>query len=173
MQRIMIVGGPGSGKSTLARQLGQFTGLPVHHMDHIHWMPNWVQRPRPARIRMAHEVELSEQWVFEGNFSTTYDHRATRADALVWLDLPVSLRLWRVGLRLLRHYGRERPDMAPGCVEQFHQETLPFFRWIWNTRKSHRRRVEVLISEHPHLDVYHLNTRAKVAAFVREFAEVG
>jgi adenylate kinase family enzyme len=39
MQRIMIIGRPGSGKSTLARELGRITGLPLVHIDHIHWEP--------------------------------------------------------------------------------------------------------------------------------------
>lgn len=38
MQRVMIVGQPGSGKSTLARKLGEHTGLPVVHIDTIHWL---------------------------------------------------------------------------------------------------------------------------------------
>ena len=170
MQRVMIVGGPGSGKSTLARDMGSQINLPVHHMDHIHWMPGWVQRPRSDRIKMAHGVERGDRWIFEGNFSSTFDHRATRADTLIWLDLPVSLRLWRVAWRSVRFYGQERPDMAPGCVEGIHHETLHFFRWIWDTRHTHRRKVEKLISAHPHLLVYHLNSRAKVAAFANEFA---
>lgn len=47
MQRVMIIGQPASGKSTLARQMGDLTGLPVFHIDHIHWKPEWVARPGP------------------------------------------------------------------------------------------------------------------------------
>ena len=39
MQRVMIIGQPGSGKSTLAREMGKHTGLPVIHIDTIHWQP--------------------------------------------------------------------------------------------------------------------------------------
>lgn len=165
MQRVMIVGGPGSGKSTLARVVGAQTGLPVHHMDHIHWMSGWVQRARPERTAMAHAIETTQAWVFEGGFSTTYDHRAGRADTLVWLDLPVALRLWRVTRRLACHYGQRRPDMAEGCTETIHAETWDFYRWIWSTRHSHRVRLVRLISEHPHLEVHHLKSRADVARF--------
>lgn len=42
MQRVMIIGQPGSGKSTLAREMGKHTGLPVVHIDTIHWQPGWV-----------------------------------------------------------------------------------------------------------------------------------
>ena len=49
MQRVMIVGQPGSGKSTLARRLGQLTGIPVVHIDTIHWQPGWVERSAAER----------------------------------------------------------------------------------------------------------------------------
>ncbi|WP_299730172.1 AAA family ATPase [uncultured Tateyamaria sp.] len=167
MQRVMIVGGSGSGKSTLARALGARTGLPVHHMDHIHWQPGWQARPRDLRRDMALEVENGAAWVFEGGFSTTYAHRLSRADTLIWLDLPVSLRLWRVTKRLLRHWGQNRPDMAPGCVEGIHGETWAFYRWIWDTRHSGRARiVELLDTAPPELRVHHLTSTSAVRRFL-------
>lgn len=44
LKRIMIIGQPGSGKSTLAKLLGEITGLPVVHIDTIHWQTGWVER---------------------------------------------------------------------------------------------------------------------------------
>ena len=167
MQRVMIVGGSGSGKSTLARALGARTGLPVHHMDHIHWQPGWIARPRAERRAMALEVENGDAWIFEGGFSTTYAHRLSRADTCIWLDLPVALRLWRVTRRLVQYWGQERPDMAPGCTERIHRETLPFYRWIWNTRHTGRDRIAALIADAPtHMRVHHLTSRADVRRFL-------
>ncbi|MEP5730708.1 MAG: AAA family ATPase [Sulfitobacter sp.] len=157
MQRVMILGGSGSGKSTLARRLGAQTGLPVFHMDHIQWQAGWVSRTRDVRREMALEIENQDKWIFEGGFSTTYEHRAARADTLIWLDLPVGLRLWRVTKRLFRYWGQARPDMAEGCVEGFHSETLPFYIWIWQTRHSSRVRIQKLIEElGPDTKVVHL-----------------
>lgn len=167
MQRVMIVGGSGSGKSTLARIMAEQTGLPALHMDQIHWMAGWVPRPLSERMEMASAIERSEAWIFEGGFSTTYDHRAERADTLIWLDLPVALRLWRVTWRLIRHYGRRRPDMAEGCVENLHGETLAFYHWIWRTRATHRARLLRLIDQHRDLDVHHLKSRSEVSHFIK------
>jgi adenylate kinase family enzyme len=146
--------------------LGAQTGLPVHHMDHIHWMSGWQARPREQRKDMALAVENSAAWIFEGGFSTTYEHRATRADTLIWIDLPVGLRLWRVTKRLWRYYGQSRPDMAQGCPEKLHSESLLFYTWIWQTRASHRVRLLQLIEDHKAgLIVHHLTSRAAVAEF--------
>lgn len=59
MQRVMIVGQPGSGKSRLAQALGARTGLPVVHIDTIHWQPGWVERSFNEKTRLCHEVELA------------------------------------------------------------------------------------------------------------------
>ncbi len=168
MQRVMIVGGPGSGKSTLARILGERTGLPVFHMDHIHWQAGWVERPLAEKIRLAHEVEAGESWIFEGGLSSTYENRIARADRVIWLDLPVGLRFWRVLRRTVWHLGQTRPDLPDGCPEGFTRETLPFWRFIWRTRHSARRRILSLLASAPqHVKLVHLRSRGEVAVFLR------
>jgi adenylate kinase family enzyme len=168
MQRIMIVGQPGSGKSTVARLIGEGTGLPVFHMDHIHWQAGWVERPLPEKIKLAHEVEARDRWIFEGGLSSTYENRIARAEMLIWLDLPLGLRFWRVVKRSFAHFGRNRPDLPAGCPEGFGRETLPFWRYIWRTRHSGRRRIASLVATaHPQLTVVHLRSREEIAAFLR------
>jgi adenylate kinase family enzyme len=144
MQRIMIVGQPGSGKSTLARALGARTGLPVVHIDHIHWQSGWVERNRDEKTRLCRDVEARDAWIFEGGHSATWDTRLARADLLIWLDIPVALRFWRVLRRTVVHRGRSRPDLPENCPEGFHRETLPFWRFIWRTRHSARMRLQRL-----------------------------
>ncbi len=167
MQRVMIVGGPGSGKSTLARWLGERTGLPVHHMDHIHHLPNWQPRAMEEKHVMAHAIEARENWVFEGGMSSTYDTRAARADTLIWLDLPVMLRFWRVNKRLWQTYGTRRPDMAEGCVETLGAHTWEFYQWIFQTRVSQRTKIAELVARYPHLSVHHLTSRRAVAMYMQ------
>lgn len=167
MRRVMIVGGSGSGKSTLARALGRRMGLPVYHMDRIHWRPGWDPRPRAARRAMALEIEARDTWIFEGGFSTTYANRLSRADTLIWLDLPVGLRLWRVTRRLVENYGQRRPDMAEGCVEGIHSETWAFYRWIWDTRRTGPNRLAALVADAPEqVSIHHLTTRVQVRRFM-------
>lgn len=137
MQRVMVVGGPGSGKSTLARDLGARTGLPVLHLDHIHWAAGWVERPRDLRAALIMAEQAKLRWIIEGNFRATQAHRIARADLVVWLDLPLSLRLWRVVRRQFTYLGQRRPDMAEGCVEQL--ANLPSFLWyILRTARANR-----------------------------------
>ena len=168
MKRVMIVGQPGSGKSTLASMLGKATGLPVFHMDKIHWMEGWVMRPDPDRLRMAMAVEDGEAWIFEGGFSRTYDRRRDRADTLIWLATPFALRVWRVTWRFVRDFGKTRPDMADGCPEGNFREMIDFYRFIWRSRNTSKARIERLIAEAaPDLDVHVLHSARDVANFVK------
>ncbi|NKB50618.1 MAG: AAA family ATPase [Rhizobiaceae bacterium] len=138
MKRIMIIGQPGSGKSTLARQLGEGTGLPVVHIDQIHWKPGWVEREKSEKTVLCHNVHQREEWIFEGGHSATWPERLDRSDTLIWLDFPLWLRLWRVVARSLRDYGKTRPDLPENCPERFNSE---LYLWIWNTRHSSRAKM--------------------------------
>ena len=122
MQRIMISGGPGSGKSTLGIKLAVKTGLPLYHMDHIHYRPGWDARSVEEKDQMAHEVHMREQWIFEGGHMRTYAERIERADTIIWLDIPFWLRLWRCFWRSIVYRGRTRPDMQENCPERLNPE---------------------------------------------------
>ncbi len=145
MQRVMIVGQPGSGKTTLAREMGKRTGLPVIHIDTIHWQSGWVERSKDEKTRLCREVEARDRWIFEGGHSVTWDSRIARADLLIWIDRSWPLRFWRVLLRALICRGRSRPDLPENCPERL--GNLPeFFRFMWATRKSSRSKMEKLVA---------------------------
>jgi len=143
MQRVMIIGQPGSGKSTLARRLGEKTFLPVIHVDHIHWKSGWVERDPQEKTRMTLDVIEGGQWIFEGGHSKTYAQRLNRADTLIWLDMPIALRLYRVIRRLIVTYGKNRPDLPEGCPEVLGWHTWEFLVYILRTRGPNRRRMRV------------------------------
>lgn len=143
MQRVMIIGQPGSGKSTLARKMGERTGLPVVHIDMIHWQPGWVERSRAQKTRLCHEVEARDRWIFEGGHSSTWDNRIARADLLIWIDRSSALRFWRVFFRALKQRGRTRPDLPEDCPEQL-GKLGELFTFMWtsrNTSRAHMARV--------------------------------
>lgn len=167
MKRVMIVGGPGSGKSTLARLLGEKTGLPVFHIDQIHWKPGWNERARHEKDALVHRVHIKDAWIFEGGHSSTYPERVARADTMIWLDLSVWLRFRRVIWRMIHDYGRTRPDMAQNCPERLGWEFVLFLDFIWRTRKTARLpMLEIETAAPRHLTIHHLKSPDEVAAFI-------
>ena len=168
MQRVMIIGQPGSGKSTLARSLAALTFLPVIHVDHIHWKPGWIERDRAEKTQMTLDAIDAPRWIFEGGHSKTYAERLARADTLIWLDLPLGLRLRRVVWRTLRYHGRTRPDLPENCPERF---TFEFLTFIWSTRHTSRARMrELFDSAPPDKTTYRFTTPAQVRAYLADLA---
>lgn len=166
LNRIMIIGQPGSGKSTLARTLGDITGLPVVHIDTIHWMPGWQERPRAEKTRLCEEVHARAQWIFEGGHSITWPSRVARADMIIALDIPLRIRAWRVFWRIIKHYGQTRPDLPPNCPERFNWE---FIAWIWNTRKIARKNLISTFNKAPNSKQKHLlQSPAEVDQFIAD-----
>lgn len=160
----MIVGQPGSGKSTLARRLGEVTGLPVIHIDRIHWQPGWIERTKEEKTRLCLEAEAGEMWIFEGGHSRTWPSRLARADLLLWIDRPLGLRLWRVLKRAFTQLGKTRPDMADDCPERL--SSLPeFVLYIVTTVESHRRNIARL-ARSATCPVEHLRSDGQAAALV-------
>src|ERR1700722_5760624 len=95
-RRIVIVGCSGSGKSTLARKLARQLGLPVVHLDVLYYLPGWKKSSLAefrARVAAAHG---GDAWISEGNFASwTFAIRLSRADAIIALERPRWLCLWR------------------------------------------------------------------------------
>ena len=146
MKRVMIIGQPGAGKSVFARQLGQKTGLPVVHIDKIHWKSGWVERTGAEKDEMCSAVHARDSRIFEGGRSSTWAERLDRADTLIWLDIPLWLRVWRVFKRTVRYYGQSRPDLPKDCPERFNWE---FCAWIWNTRNTSRNLMKRTFDDAP------------------------
>jgi adenylate kinase family enzyme len=164
MRRVMIIGQPGAGKSTLARELGAITRLPVFHIDHIHYDRGWAERPGSEKDRLVAEVHAREAWIFEGGRSSSWGERLARADTLIWLDLPLGVRLLRVLRRTARYWGRVRPDLPEGCRERLDPA---FLRYIWTTRLSGREKMAALFEGAPAGKARHrLASAAEVRAYL-------
>lgn len=167
----MIIGQPGSGKSSLAQALGRVTGLPVVHVDQLHWQSGWVERSDAETTRLCRAAEARSEWVLEGGHSATWPSRVARADILIVLERPVGLRLWRIVRRAVTGRGRTRADMAEGCPERL--SSLPeFIRYIWVTRHSARNKMRRLAdSAPPNCARVFLRSEQEVAAFISAMAE--
>lgn len=166
-QRIVIAGGAGSGKSTLARALHRRTNLPAFHMDQIHWKPGWTERIQSEKSELIEAVIVQEKWILEGNHSRSFDTRMARAQLLVWLDLPVSVCMFRVVRRTIQFRGQTRPDLPADCPDRLDAELLEFLKYIWQSRHRLQQRLQRIYEQPPaHLRVVRLKSSAQIDMFI-------
>jgi putative MATE family efflux protein len=132
-RRIAILGGSGSGKSTLARRIGEARGLPVVHLDRLVYGAGW-RRLSPEHLRTELAAAIAGgAWVVDGTFQEASTLTLPVADAVLWLDQPTWLRLWRTWGKTRRHRGLPRADRPDGCEEAFGwsyaRDVLTFGHW--------------------------------------------
>lgn len=114
MRRILVFGSSGVGKSTFSRDLGAALDLPVLHLDAIWYGPDWSPGDPRAFESAIEAAAAADRWIIEGNFAAhALAARLGRAEAVVLLDQPLAVRLYRAALRGL--VGRSRPDLPAGC----------------------------------------------------------
>ena len=96
-QRIAIVGPVAAGKTTLASTISAHTHLPHHDLDALYWGPSWTP-VTPGRFLAGVRATLTAtQWIVDGNYGgTVADLILTRADLILWLDLPLRTCLPRL-----------------------------------------------------------------------------
>ncbi len=144
MQRVLVIGSPGAGKSTLATGLAKRTGLPLIHLDQLHWKPGWVESSKKEFDDRLSSVIVEPRWIIDGNYGRTLPPRLARADTVIDLDLPAWLCVLRTIRRVAGSHGRVRGDMAPDCPEQF---DLSFLVYIARFGGAGRARIETCLAQ--------------------------
>ncbi|MDE1158747.1 MAG: AAA family ATPase [Neorhizobium sp.] len=144
--RILVIGCSGGGKSTLSMKIAEHLGLAYISIDRdILWLPGWVQRERGEQRRIIEELIARDRWIMDGTNPSTFDIRVPRSDLVIWVRMPRYICVWGILSRWVRHYGRTRPDMAPGCREKM---DIEFFRFVWTFEKRFAWRIVEGLARH-------------------------
>jgi len=169
MQRVVVVGTSGSGKTTVAAGIAERLEMPHVELDSIHWTPNWTEIPdEEFRIKVA-EVANRDAWVADGNYRAVRDILWSRADTVVWLDLPFRVVFWRIIKRTITRIisgeelwngNKERWDSLVGL------EGMP--RWVIKTYWRRKKEFPELFAkpDYSHLTIIRLRNTAEVDAWL-------
>ena len=104
----------------------------------------------------------ADKWVADGNYGVARDVVWPRATAIVWLDLPFPVTLWRLFWRTMKR-GIFRVELWNGnkenLWEQFFSKTS-LFAWAFNTHWKRRNTFTLAFAqpEHAHLQVVRLRS---------------
>ncbi len=118
IHRIHLLGAPGAGVTTLGRALAERLNFPHFDTDDYHWFTDdalpYRRRRNPDHRRqlMTKDFEANESWVLSGALCGWGDIFIPRFQAVIYLWLPVEIRLNRIQERELARYGAAR--IEPG-----------------------------------------------------------
>ncbi len=171
-QRVWVVGNSGSGKSTLAGELARRQGSLHTELDAIFHQPGWTPLPEDEFRCRVGEVTAGERWVVDGNYLAVADLIWSRADTVVWIDLPRRVVMWRLLLRTASR-GARRTELWNGNRERLGNFfTLDPQRsvlvWAWTHHETYRRRYQDAMDggAWPGVRFVRLTSAAAVARFV-------
>jgi adenylate kinase family enzyme len=158
VKRVAVVGCGGAGKSTFAKQLHEVTGLPLYHLDQLHWRPGWVAPPEDEWRSMQLEVAARKEWIIDGNYGKEFEIRFARADTVIVLALPRRVCIRRVLWRMVTNWHTD--VQAPGCPEHIDFE---FLHWLWRFPYDARPRLDEALARHEgQFDLVELKTSRQV-----------
>ena len=162
LRRVAVLGASGSGKTCLAQALALRLGVPHVELDALYWDAGW--RPAPLEVFLARltEAVAGPAWVTDGNYRHARHLIWSRATALVWLDYPLPLVLWRLSWRTLRRV-MMRQELWKGNRARF-RHNLPggatSFSYALKSHPRHRREYPTLWASptYAHLTKYRLRS---------------
>ena len=158
MKKVIIIGCAGSGKSTFARALAKKTGLPLVHLDLLYWQADGTTVPKDVFLARLRDHLKREEWIIDGNYSSTMEERIAACDTVFFLDYPTEVCLNGVSARR----GKPREDMP--CV--LSDDGEDFIEFIKSYRDKNRPKVLKLIKRHKNKRILIFKTREESERFL-------
>jgi len=173
MQRINVVGTSASGKSTFARMLAQKLGLEYIELDDLFWLDDWQESPDLDFFRKIQDAidRADDGYVIDGNYTRSIPVKWAEIDAVIWLDLPFHLNLYRSIKRAL-HRAISRQQLWPHSnnTESFRQMLGrdSIIWWMMKTHHKNRQHYFKLMSapEYQHIHWILLSSSREMQAFL-------
>jgi len=144
VRRVNIKGTSGSGKTTFGAELARRLRVPFIELDALHHGPNWAEPTDEAfRARVQQAIDAApDGWVIDGNYDSKLGDRVIgRADTIVWLDLPLRVKLRRLWRRTSDRI-RNDVELWNGNKEAWRTALWgrdSLFGWMLRTHFAHRR----------------------------------
>ena len=158
MKKVIVIGCPGSGKSTVSRTLHNKTGIPLYHLDMMYWNADKTTVEKSVFLERLSDVLEKDEWIIDGNYSSTMELRMAACDTVIFLDYPLDVCL--DGIRKRR--GKPRSDMP--WIET--EEDSEFIEFIKNYNEQQKPKVLELLKKYSDKNIIILESREQADAFL-------
>ena len=158
MKKVIVIGCPGSGKSTVSRALHNKTGIPLYHLDMMYWNADKTTVEKSVFLERLSDVLEKDEWIIDGNYSSTMKLRMVACDTVIFLDYPLDVCL--DGIRERR--GKPRSDMP--WIET--EEDSEFIEFIKNYNEQQKPKVLELLKKYSDKNIIILESREQADAFL-------
>jgi len=174
VRRISIVGNSGSGKTTLARGIAAALGIPLLELDAVHHQADWQPLDTDEFRRRVSEFTSAGAWVVDGNYSAVRDIVWSRADTVIWIDLPRHRVMRRLAARTLRRMAT-KAELWNGNRERWsylfrREESVLLYAWTSHRKIRDRYLAAQADPANARLSFVRLRTPADTAALLRDVA---
>jgi adenylate kinase family enzyme len=161
-KRVVVIGVTSSGKSTLAETLAKRFDLNLVELDALHWERNWQGAPLEVFRARVEKATQAERWILAGNYHVVRDLIWPRAEAVIWLDYPLSIALAQLTRRTFKRWWTQ--ELLWGTNRErfwLHFKlwsTDSLYHWLFKTYWRRKRETPLLLSqpEHRHLALIRL-----------------
>ena len=175
MRRVSVIGASGSGKTTVGCALAARLGVPFVEMDELHWtQADWELPPLEEFRARVDEATQGASWVVDGSYGKARDIVWSRADTVVWLDLPFPLMLARTVRRTLARmrggeplWGIQRESFRSAF---FSRDSLVLYLIRTQRRRARTYREWLGRPEYRHLRLIHVHSPLEVDRFLAQAA---
>ena len=125
------------------------------------WNADRTTVSREVFLSRLTEVMARDEWIIDGDYSSTMELRMAACDTVFFLDMPAEVCL--DGVRKRR--GTYRPDMP--WIET--EEDIEFMEFITKYNEAQRPRVMELLEKYSDKDIFVLSSREEADKLLAEF----
>lgn len=168
--KIYIVGSVGSGKTTIARKIAASLQIPHFETDNFVWTRNPagdIRNEINIRNQLFTNALKQNEWVIEGVHIDWTDEALRLADHIIFLDIPVKQRTFRIIRRYIRQLLKlEKANYKP---------SFTIFRKMFQWNKYFEKQMKpVFLLKFKAFDtkVHYLRTNEEVDGWFRQLKVV-
>jgi len=174
MKKVAVFGNAGGGKSTLARRLADLTRLPLYPLDMIQFRAGGGAVLHEEYLMAHADLLRQDVWIIDGfGCAASAWERFSKADTLVYIDLPLITHHWWVTKRLIRGLfvtPEGWPENSP-----IWSSTMNSYSVLWRCHRRLTPRYRQLVADMAASKrVHHVRSPAEITAFLsaieREYA---